>query len=131
MFGSRQIKRLACWVACLAILWGGLAPALSHLVQPDVPAGWAEVCSVTGAKRVRLEDGAASDPAAPADSRLHADIHCPYCALHVDALGLPPAAPASPALLAPGLPRPEPVQLAPRTPRAWASAQPRAPSLNA
>jgi hypothetical protein len=140
MFGGRQIKRLACWMACLALLWGALAPVLSHLVQRDVPAGWVEICSVTGAKLVRLDDGAgrsgaAADTAAPAEpterSRLHVTTHCPYCALHVDALGLPPAAPAAPAMLSPSPPRPEPLRLTPRTPRTWASAQPRAPPLNA
>lgn len=128
---SRSLRALISWLACCAILLGALAPAISHAVQLDVPDGWTEICSVTGAKLVRIADGETRAKPGPADSGLHVYSHCPYCALHVDALGLPPVAPALPALLPLNFEVPELFLLAPRTLHAWATAQPRAPPLNA
>lgn len=118
------------WIACFAILLSALAPAISHAVQRDAPAGWTEICSFTGAKLVRLDDGGSGKPE-PGQSQAHVLEHCPYCALHVDALGLPPAAPAGPELLPLSFHVPELFLLAPHTLHAWASAQPRAPPLQA
>ena len=126
---NRRLCELVSWIACFAILLAALAPALSHAVQRDVPAGWIEICSVTGAKLVRIDDGAPS-PSESGQQPTHADTHCPYCALHVDALGLPPSAPATVNLWALSFHVPELFLLAPRPLFAWASAQPRAPPLN-
>ncbi|MEH0167314.1 DUF2946 domain-containing protein [Paucibacter sp. JuS9] len=127
---SRSLRALISWLACCAILLTALAPAISHAVQSDVPDGWTEICSVTGAKLVRIADGETRAKPGPADSGLHVYGHCPYCALHVDVLGLPPAATAEPALLPLTFEVPELFLLAPRTLHAWATAQPRAPPLS-
>ncbi|MDT9001067.1 DUF2946 domain-containing protein [Paucibacter sp. APW11] len=135
MFFRRRLKHLVSWIASLAILLAALAPALSHALQRDVPGGWTEICTVTGAKLVKTVDARAdtADAGQPAsdDAGLHGLKHCPYCATHSTALGLPPAAGASPLLLSGGAEVPELFLLAPRTLFAWASAQPRAPPLKA
>ncbi|MCZ8076141.1 MAG: DUF2946 domain-containing protein [Paucibacter sp.] len=127
------------WVACAAILLSALAPAISHaVVQRDAADVWVEICSVTGAKLVRLDTGSASavdsqqaDSPPPHESTpVHTYKHCPYCAIHSDGLGLPPPAMAEPALLSLGHAVPALFLHAPRTLFAWASAQPRAPPLN-
>ncbi len=106
-----------------------LAPAISHAVRPDAPAGWAEICSVTGAKLVALDDTTSSEPAS-GEPLAHALEHCPYCSVHTSTLGMPPAAPADMALMPLSFELPELFWQAPRTLFAWASAQPRAPPLN-
>lgn len=115
------------WTACFAILLMALAPTISHAVRGDAPTGWAEICSVTGAKLISLDDTASSQP----DSgEAQALAHCPYCSLHSSTPGMPPAPPAGLAPMPLGFELPELFLLAPRTLFAWASAQPRAPPLN-
>jgi Protein of unknown function (DUF2946) len=117
------------WIACFAILLMALVPAISHAVRPDAPTGWAEICSVTGAKLVPLDDTATSEPGS-GEPQVQALEHCPYCSLHSSALGMPPTPPAGLALMTLAFEHPELFWLAPRTLFAWASAQPRAPPLN-
>lgn len=128
MFLSRHFKAMVSWMACLAILLSALAPAISHAVQRDAPEGWVEICSVTGAKMVRVDDASTPKPGTE-ESQSHVFKHCPYCSVHTDALGLPPAPPASLALMSLDTFVPALFLLAPRTLFAWASAQPRAPPL--
>lgn len=118
------------WIACFAILLSALAPAISHAVQRNAPEGWTEICSVTGAKLVRVDGSSSSEPGSD-DSQAHVFEHCPYCSVHTEVLGLPPAAAAGVALVSLGSPVPELFLLAPRTLFAWAHAQPRAPPLKA
>jgi len=125
---SRQINAMVSWIACFAILLSALAPVISHAVQSTVPPGWIEICSVTGAKMVRADDAAPAKPGSD-ESQAHVFKHCPYCAVHTDHLGLPPAPLARVALMPLGFDVPELFLLAPRTLFAWASAQPRAPPL--
>lgn len=135
-FPSARIRRCISWFACLAILMSALAPALSHaLVSRAAGDVWVEICSVTGAKLVRLDSGAAADDTQAAGpghetAPVHTYKHCPYCAIHSDGLGLPPPAMAEPALLSLGHAVPALFLHAPRTLFAWARAQPRAPPLN-
>lgn len=130
---SAGIRGLIAWIACFAILLSALAPAISHAVQPDVPAGWAEICSVTGAKLARLVDPgeASTDGSQPQSSQAHTYKNCPYCALHSDELAPPPAPLGLLPLAELGQAVPTLFLQAPRTLFAWASAQPRAPPLNA
>lgn len=132
MLFSRRIKHLVSWIASCAILLAALVPALSHAVQSDAPEGWTEICTITGAKLVKL-DGGTTDPSStdPENAVSHAFKQCQYCAMHGDHLGLPPT--ASPMLDRPSLQLAQPALFlhAPRTLFAWASAQPRAPPLQA
>lgn len=129
-FARRPLKALLSWMACLAILVSALAPAISHAVQRNAPAGWTEICTLTGAKLVRVEADSASK-SSPESPAAHALKHCPYCAVHVTALGLPPTSASGLSLLTLSFHVPELFLVAPRTLFAWASAQPRAPPKTA
>jgi len=132
---SRSRQVLSTWIACFAILWAALAPSISHALQSGLSqqgpgSGWTEVCAVTGAKLVLLEpDNAASSSKSP--SEIQTLKHCPYCSLHSQELGLPPAPPDQANLLLPHLSQAVPALFlhAPRRLHAWVSAQPRAPPL--
>jgi hypothetical protein len=117
-------RRLATWIAALAILMAALAPALSHALGAQQAASWIEICSAQGSKWLPVDDDGSSKPKAA-----HAFEHCPYCTVHAQGLGLPPVVPAvaHPA----GLHdiAPQAFLAAPRTLHAWVSAQPRAPPL--
>ncbi|WP_428504712.1 DUF2946 domain-containing protein [Roseateles sp.] len=129
---SPGIRVMVSWIASFAILLSALAPVISHAVQADVPAGWAEICSVTGAKLVRLSDMGSdlSDGSQPESSQGHTYKHCPFCAMHSDDLAPPPAPVCELQLPELGQTVPTLFLQAPRTLFAWASAQPRAPPLN-
>jgi len=128
MLIGRRLRALTSWIACIAILLSALAPTLSHAFRGDVPAGWIEICSATGAKVIKLgEPGKSTDQGSGGQSMKH----CPYCSTHTTVLGLPPAAPAGLTLNTLAFHVPELFLAAPRTLFAWASAQPRAPPLNA
>ena len=113
-------------MAVCAVLLMALAPSLSQALQVKAPAGWTEVCSVTGAKWVRLASTAQEQAPEPGQSTAHVLDHCPYCSLHVSDLGAPPASTAW---------APMPLQrefphrflAAPHTLHAWLAAQPRGP----
>jgi hypothetical protein len=69
------------WVACLAILFGALAPSLTHAFAKAAVAGSMEVCTSSGIKLI----------AQPADGGKHAGAkHCGYCAMHNVSPGLIP-----------------------------------------
>ncbi|WAC73091.1 DUF2946 domain-containing protein [Roseateles sp. SL47] len=127
MLHLRRKNAFTAWMASLAILWAALAPSLSWAFVPDMKGAWVEVCSVTGAKLVRV----GTDGQLPDSPKASGMKGCSYCASHVPDLGLPPAPDAGlPArLLADPLP---PLFLsAARTLFAWAAVQARAPPLNA
>jgi hypothetical protein len=125
MRATRTHRRLTSWIAALAILLASLAPALSHALAPAMGSNWVEICTTQGSKWIQAgEDGLEHAPASG-----HALEHCPYCSLHVPALGLPPATDlAQPPL---GLCHEVPLAFlsAPLTLHAWVSALPRAPPL--
>lgn len=142
-----RLRAFASWIACLAILMSALGPTLAHAFRADTPAGWIEICSATGPKLIRADDGlglkrvsdaqaSPTDGSTPADGDSdgaadHAVKHCPYCASHAGSLGLPPAAPSGVVLPSLGHAVPALFLHAPRPLFAWASAQPRGPPLNA
>jgi hypothetical protein len=112
-----------------------LAPTLSHAFRNDVPVGWIEICSLTGAKLMKADVGtvAQGDKSGKStdEGGGHALKHCPYCSTHTTVLGLPPAALAGLRLDTLAFYVPELFLAAPRILFAWASAQPRAPPLTA
>ena len=122
MIGSTSARRLVAWFASLAVLLASLAPSIAQAVRRDGSGAWIEVCSVLGNKLV-APDGTQRD-SAPAKHLLQ---HCPYCALHATALGMPPAPPSLPAVVRGGGSVPALLLAAPRPLFAWAAAQPRGP----
>ncbi len=126
------VNRLA-WIVSFAILCNALLPLLSHVVLPRDAAVWAEVCTVTGAKFVRM-DVSPSGNLAPVSAPDKDDMasmmeRCSYCAIHAAVPALPPA-PLNWRLhesLSFALPRL--FYLAPRPLFAWASALARAPPV--
>ena len=124
---SRSVKRFASWLAAFALMFGALAPTLAHAWPHGGVAPMSEICSATGAPAVHVDE--ASPDAPPASMPGHAFDHCPYCSLHLTALGFPPtpaqaAAPALPAFELPHL-----FLFAPRGQHAWTAAPARAPPL--
>ncbi len=104
-----------------------LLPTLSRAMAHGAggAVSWAEICTPQGMKLLAL-DVVPDEPAAPAQAGSHLD-HCPYCSLAGQALGLPPAPVAAPALVLAAGHEPPLFLPAPRTLPAWRSAQPRAP----
>ncbi|ARN19561.1 DUF2946 domain-containing protein [Piscinibacter gummiphilus] len=124
MHPGRSIRRLVSWIACFAILVGALAPGVSHALQSRAgDSTWVEVCTALGAKRVKV-DASSDESTSPAGPLLE---HCPYCSLHADQFAMPPVPLSVPALSMLHAGPPERFLSAPRTPFAWAAAQPRAP----
>jgi hypothetical protein len=114
-------RRLAAWIAALAVLMAALAPALSHAMAAEQAARWIEVCGAQGSKWI------AGDDASGAPKTLHGLELCPYCTLHAQTACLPPlvATVAAAASLRDVVPHARPV--VPRPLPAWLNAQPRAP----
>jgi hypothetical protein len=91
----RSRRRLASWLAVLALVVNALAPALAQAVVTGSGQGdWVQVCSVTGVAWVRVDDGldAASRTAGqpfghPGDPS--SSMKCPWCGLHGGAPGIP------------------------------------------
>lgn len=80
---------LATWIAALALLFGALAPALSHaFVRSAGQAIDFPICSAVGHTAADGQPAGLPDPG-PAPVK-----HCPYCADQHHAPGLLPQAPA-------------------------------------
>jgi len=76
------------WIAILAMLMGAFAPTLSQVLQARDAQRWLEVCRSLAPRSLAAENPSGSD----LPQQDHAKGHCPYCNLHVLALGLPPSA---------------------------------------
>jgi len=89
MLSTRIPRRIAAWLALLAMLWGALVPTLAQAVvaSSDSP-GWVEVCSTSGVVWVRVDAGAESPASTPAPMQ-GASSSCAWC-LPQGAMGLPP-----------------------------------------
>lgn len=122
----RATRHLTAWIACLAVLLGALAPAVTHALQAGGGGigSWVEVCTAQGSRWVRA-DGAGTHDAAPGQESGHQ--HCAYCGLQAGKPGLVAVAPAWQPPAAPGHAAPQ--RAGPRSTAAppWPAAQPRAP----
>lgn len=147
MPAGRSLKTLISWIACAAFLVSAWAPTLAQAFRTHVPEGWAEICSVSGMQRVKVDDSGASEAellgkwglsgesggsgkfgnSTDEGAGAHGLKHCPYCSTHSTVLGLPPAAQASLLLKSLASHVPALFLTAPQPLFAWASAQPRAP----
>ena len=110
-------RRFAAWIACCAILFAAIAPSISQAVTIAQGGTWAEICSASGTRLVQIDVG---------DTGLHFE-HCPFCATHADASGMPPRAGFVLPLASTHTSYPSLFYHAPRTLPIWSSAQSRAP----
>ena len=123
------LRRLV-WIVSFTILAGALLPLLSHLTLARDAAVWTEVCTVTGARFVRLDvERTSPAPASDPDDRGMTSMmeRCPYCAIHASVPALPPAPLVWHLHDSLAFERPRLFFLAPRPLYAWASALARAP----
>jgi hypothetical protein len=126
---NKPTQRLAAWIACLAILFAALAPAISHAVtlakRSDI--SWMELCSATDHRFVQVSDSDGAPDSAAHHKAMQFE-HCPFCSTHAGSFGLPPAT-ASVLLLSTGAVSVMPPLFyqAPRSLFVWAPAQSRAP----
>lgn len=127
---DRLRRPWAVWLALLLVVFGALAPTLSHAwsaARGD--AGFAvAVCTSSGPRWLTQAD--ASSPATPdpgAPERAGLTAHCPFCLLSAERLAAPP--PAAQAYLLPPGTAPVPVApvALPGLTRWVAAAQPRGP----
>lgn len=126
--------RLA-WIVSFAILASALLPLLSHLALPRDGAVWAEVCTVTGARFVRVDvdrsEGLAVSPDPDKGGMTSMMERCPYCAIHAAVPALPPSPLNWRLRESLGFELPRLFYHAPRPLFAWASAPARAPPIAA
>jgi type II secretory pathway pseudopilin PulG len=95
-------RRFAAWIACFAILLAVLAPSISQAVanaKQESSSGWAEICSVAGIRFVQVDAGAVDEKSAGKAMQME---HCAFCSTHAGSVGLPPASPVMPLLVASG-----------------------------
>lgn len=134
MSASRPLVHRLVWIVSIAILLSALLPLLSHLALPRDAAVWTEVCTVTGARFVRLDMSPtkAYVPASKPDKDPMASMmeRCAYCAIHSGAPALPPAPLVWRLNESLRFERPELFYLAPRPLFAWTSALARAPPFS-
>ncbi|MES2323526.1 MAG: DUF2946 domain-containing protein [Pseudomonadota bacterium] len=112
-------RRIAAWIACCAILFAALAPSISQAVTISQGGTWAEICSASGTRLVKIDAG---------DTGLHF-AHCPFCATHAAPLGLLPSAGFVLPLLETRESYPSLFYHAPRPLPIWTAAQSRAPPV--
>lgn len=91
MKSSAFRKTSIVWIAFVAILFGPLAPSVSHAIAANntQTASWLEICSADGMRFIQI-DGQLADPSAPSEHGLHME-DCPFCLNHAGAHGLPPS----------------------------------------
>ena len=125
---TRTTRSITAWIASFAILLAALAPSISHAVAAanNIPNGWTEICTVAGAKLVKLDD---TSPSKTAPHKMSHFEHCPFCLNHAGMLGLPPDTDVRVPLVAGTHVLPSLFYHAPRPLFAWVAAQPRAPPL--
>ncbi len=122
---ARACSTVVTWFASLALVLSSLVPLMSQALEGNGGSPWTEICTAQGSKLFALSDAPGEPaPVAPAEHLLE---HCPFCSLHMTALGMPPALLSVPALAPLGHTVPELMLQAPRTLFAWATAQPRGP----
>lgn len=92
-------RRFAAWIACFAMLFGALAPSVSHALSAQRGSAWTEVCSANGVKMVQTMEGQGDPVQVDGENAAGHLDHCAFCATN----------PASATLL-PGSARCIPVQ---------------------
>jgi hypothetical protein len=126
---SKSMHRVAIWIACCAILLSSLAPSISHAIAAakGVPDGWTEICTVGGAKLVKLDSGAPASKLPARDEKATHFEHCPFCLHQTAGLAPLPALAVSLPVLPDAQPHPALLHQTAPPKFSWAVAQPRAP----
>lgn len=111
----------------MAILMLALAPSISAMLGSSNYAAWVNVCR-TGpvAGTSTSASPAANTPDGPGGTS-HLSTHCPYCALHADALPAAPRSPDVPRDVLPAFTEPQAFLQAPSTGHVWRNALSRGP----
>jgi len=124
MFSILDRRVLIAWIALLAVLFGALAPAVTHAMTPKgSPPQWLELCGANGIKRVQLpDDGTPQQP----DLMQHME-KCPYCAAHASPQAFTPPEVFSFAVVGGHDLYPSLFHQAPTPLFSWAAAKPRGP----
>jgi hypothetical protein len=125
---TKSMHRMTVWMAFCAILLASLAPSISHAVAAakGIPNGWTEICTVSGAKLVKI-GGDTPESKLPAPVKASHLEHCPFCLNHAVSLGLPPGVDFVIPAMEGSHVLPPLFYQASRPLFAWATAQPRAP----
>jgi hypothetical protein len=125
--GMKKITRLfAAWIACIAILFGAMAPSISHAMSAGPGTTWTEICSISGTKFVKATSATddVSDHTQPDFG--HAE-HCPFCGTHAGSFALLPTAGFSIPLIESQKTHPFLFFQSPHPLAIWTAAQSRAP----
>lgn len=127
---DRLTRHFAAWLACFAVLFAALAPSISHAMSAAKGEPWAEICTIDGAKFVKIggDQLLKSDPGT--QKSMHFE-HCPFCATHGGSLALPRAAALAVPLLETHETYPFLFFQSPRPLAIWVAAQSRAPPAQA
>lgn len=120
-------RRVIAWIAMLSVLFGALAPAISHAMAAPAFASAVEevqVCTMAGMKTIVLANTASGKQPAPASD--HLSKHCACCPPH-GASFLPPALAFAFPLVPQSSIRPALFYQSATPLFAWTSASPRGP----
>jgi len=78
---SLKRQLLVAWIALLGVLFGVLAPAVSHAMASAAPATEeVEVCTMKGMVTIVVDKAQPAESSSPMLD--HMFKHCPYCASH-------------------------------------------------
>jgi hypothetical protein len=123
-----KTRTLQAWIACLAILFGSLAPSISHALAAASPGtARVEICTRAGIMMMTVSDTAAKkSPLSLTQAHLK---HCPCCLAHEGPLGLPPPQLVTFAILGGHDLFPALFYVAPQPLFSWRAANPRAPPV--
>ena len=76
---SRHLRRQVAWLALCGVLFGALAPSISHWLAASGDKAWIEICSAGGARSIAIDTGPDSAPMDKAVS-----VPCLFCLLQND-----------------------------------------------
>lgn len=88
---SLRTKRLASFIAMMAVVFASLAPSISHAfpAKNNQATVLQELCSAQGAKRFVAVDLAVDTQKAPSQNQAATHFeHCPYCATHAGSVAI-------------------------------------------
>lgn len=120
-------QTLHIWIAILAVLFGALAPTISHALNASAGAAdMIEICTANGYKLVKA--AGADEGKAPASLKQGME-HCAFCTTHGSSHALTGVPLVTTALTAGRDIYPPLFYTAPQSLHAWSAANPRAPPL--
>ncbi|WP_041656060.1 DUF2946 domain-containing protein [Azoarcus sp. KH32C] len=134
MHFKRTPRVVTAWIALCVILFGLVAPALTHTLSSagNRPQRLVEVCTRAGMKHIAVDDvGEPRGKSAPVSHHSPTDHakHCAFCATHGSTPALPTARQSPLALRSIVARAPTPPSRALRLHFQWAHSQPRAPPV--